>query len=132
MKAGVAAIAVTVVCFAGAVRAQEGRKVPSDSARIAISGCAKGRGFVVGFPSDHEPTQTDIAPGRRFRLNGPKDVLDDIKKREGRMIEVTGLVRKTALEGPGGIPLAGGRVRIGGGSPQASTNDPTHGLQGYN
>ncbi len=104
------------LCLAGAVSAQE-RPVPGDSARVAIPGCAKGRVFIVAATPEHEPTQVEIAPGRRFRLSGPKDVLNDIKKREGRMIEVTGLVRKAALKGPGGIPIAGGRVRIGGGLP---------------
>ena len=95
--------------------------MPSDSARVAIPGCAKGRAFIVTQSPEHEPTQADIAPGRRFRLSGPKEILDDIKKHEGRLIEVTGLVRKDALKGPGGIGIAGGRVRIGGGSPVAPT-----------
>jgi hypothetical protein len=121
------ACAVSVV---GAVWAQE-RPVPDDSARVAIPGCAKGRVFIVTATPEHEPTQADIAPGRRFRLSGPKDVLNDIKKREGRMIEVTGLVRKKDLKGPGGIAVAGGRVRIGGGVPQSPTGDPTRTLGGY-
>ena len=80
---------------------------------------------------EHEPTQADIAPGRRFRLSGPKDVLADIKKHEGVLIEVTGLIRKNALKGPGGIGVAGGRVRIGAGVPQSPTGDPSHTLTSY-
>ena len=117
-------------CVVGIVCAQE-RPVPGDSARVAIPGCAKGRAFIVSASPEHEPTQVDIAPGRRFRLSGPKEILNDIKKYEGRLIEVTGLVRKAALKGPGGIGIAGGRVRIGGGSPVSSTGDPTRSLQGY-
>jgi hypothetical protein len=122
--------AAGMMCLAGAVAAQE-RPVPGDSARVAIPGCAKGRAFIVASTPEHEPTQVDIAPGRRFRLSGPKDILNDIKKYEGRLIEVTGLVRKNALKGPGGIGIAGGRVRIGGGSPVSPTGDPTRTLQGY-
>jgi hypothetical protein len=117
-------------CVVGIVGAQE-RPVPGDSARVAIPGCAKGRAFVVAETPEHEPTQVEIAPGRRFRLSGPKEILNGIKKHEGRLIEVTGLVRKNALKGPGGIGIAGGRVRIGGGSPVASTGDPSRTLQGY-
>jgi len=124
------ASAVCGACLTGVAYAQE-RPVPSDSARVAIPGCAKDRTFIVGTTPNHEPTQVAIAPGRRFRLSGPKDVLNDIKKREGRMIEVTGLVRKAALTGPGGIPVAGGRVRIGAGLPQSPTGDPSHTLGGY-
>jgi hypothetical protein len=127
LRAVVLAAGFSVV---GNVRAQE-RPVPGDSARVAIPGCAKGRAFVVADTPEHEPTQVDIAPGRRFRLSGPKEILDDIKKHEGRLIEVTGLVRKAALKGPGGIGIAGGRVRIGGGAPVSGTGDPTRSLQGY-
>jgi len=111
-------------------RAQE-RPVPSDSARVSIPGCAEGRVFTVTFPPQHEPSRSDIAAGRHFRLSGDKEALNDIKKHEGQLIEVTGLVRKNALTGPGGIPVAGGRVRIGAGVPQAPTADPSHGLTGY-
>jgi len=126
-----AAAAIAILSATGVMRAQE-RPVPGDSARVSVPGCAKGRVFIVTTTPEHEPSQADIAPGRRFRLSGEKDVLNDIKKREGRMIEVTGLIRKAALAGPGGIAVAGGRVRIGGGAPQASTGDPTRSLEGYN
>jgi len=121
---------VCAVCLAGTASAQE-RPVPGDSARVAIPGCAKGRTFIVAETPEHEPSQVEIAPGRRFRLSGEKDVLNDIKKREGQMIEVTGLVRKADLKGPSGIAVAGGRVRIGGGVPQSPTGDVSHTASGY-
>jgi hypothetical protein len=117
-------------CVTGILCAQE-RPVPSDSARVAIPGCVKGTAFIVTKAPENQPTQGNIAPGRRFRLSGPKDVLKDIKKHEGRLIEVTGLIRKNDLKGPGGIGVAGGRVRIGAGVPQSPTGDPSHALTGY-
>ena len=36
------------------------------------------------------------------------------------MLEVTGLVRKSQVGGPGGVAIAGGRVRIGGGHAASS------------
>ena len=117
-------------CVTGILCAQE-RPVPSDSARVAIPGCVKGSAFIVMKAPENQPTQGDIEPGRRFRLSGPKDVLADIKKHEGRLIEVTGLIRKNALKGPGGIGVAGGRVRIGAGVPQAPTGDPSRALPSY-
>ena len=117
-------------CVTGILCAQE-RPVPSDSARVAIPGCVKGSAFIVMKAPENQPTQGDIEPGRRFRLSGPKDVVKDIKKHEGQLLEVTGLIRKNALRGPGGIGIAGGRVRVGGGSPQAPTGDPTRTLSGY-
>ena len=110
---------VIALLASGALVAAQEREVPKDSARITVAGCTKGRTLVVMAREGHEPASGQLAPGRRFRLSGNKNVLNDIEKREGMMIEVTGLVRKAELEGPGGITTGGGRVRIGGGAPQA-------------
>jgi hypothetical protein len=113
-----------LVLASGALLVAQEREVPKDSTRITIPGCADGRTFVVAAREGHEPTSGDLKPGRRFRLSGSKDVLKEIEKREGMMVQVTGLVRKAELAGPGGITTGGGRVRIGGGPPQAQGGDP--------
>jgi hypothetical protein len=119
-----------IVSGAALVAQEQERKVPNDSQRITVPGCAKGRTFIVATREGHEPTSGELAPGRRFRLSGDKDILKEIEKREGMMVQVTGLVRKAELAGPGGITTGGGRVRIGGGPPQAQvgggpSNTPT-------
>ena len=106
--------AVPVAAFA-----QEEKQPPADSSRVSIQGCAKGRNFVTTEPPETEPSRVYVPAGRRFRLNGPKTMLADIKKQEGMMIEVTGLVKKSDLREPNGLPIRGGRVTIGGGTPQA-------------
>jgi len=110
-----------VILASGALApiAGQEREVPKDSTRITVPGCTKGRSFIVAAREGHDPTSGELAPGRRFRLSGPKDILKDIEKREGMMVEITGLVRKAELAGPGGVSTGGGRVRIGGGAPQA-------------
>jgi hypothetical protein len=118
-------IALAVALGWGGLMAAQEREVPNDSSRISIPGCAKDRTFVVGSLPEDEPVRSDVAPGRRFRMNGPKKVLDEIRAREGSMIEVTGLVRKSQMAGPGGIAIAGGRVRIGGAVPQSPTASPS-------
>jgi hypothetical protein len=116
------AVAVVLVFIAAAgPRAQE-KKVPSDSARITIPGCAKDRRFIVARTPAHETARSVVEPGRRFRLNGKKPLLEEIKTQQASMIEVTGLVRQADLSGPGGISVGG--VRIGGGPPQAGVADP--------
>jgi len=121
---GLMKFAVPVLMFAAAVSlsAQE-KKVPKDSLRVSIPGCSRGSAFVVTASPEPDRTSNEIAIGRRFRLTGPRDVLNEIKKREGTMVEVTGIIKKNDLKGPGGISLGGGRVRIGG-VPQ----DPTSGV----
>jgi hypothetical protein len=115
------ALALASAALVGAQERE--RDVPKDSERISIPGCARGRNFIVGARPEHEPVRSDIEPGRRFRLSGPKKVLDDIEAREAYMVEVTGLVRKGQLAGPGGISIAGGRVRIGGQQPRVGMGD---------
>jgi hypothetical protein len=111
-------IFVVAVVLAGMAaplsRAQEQeRPVPSSSARITIPGCARDRRFIVGRTEAHETTRSGIEAGRRFRLNGKKPLLDDIKKQQANMIEVTGLVRRQDLPAPGGVSVGGARISPG-------------------
>ncbi len=109
--------AALLLAFGSGPGAQE-REVPKDSERLSLRGCARGRTFIVAPRSEHEPVRSDVEPGRRFRLSGPKKILEDIHARERTMLEVTGLVRKSQVAGPGGVAIAGGRIRIGGGMPR--------------
>ena len=122
MKYGIALLLITISITGSA---QEEKPVPKDSVRVSIPGCSKGSAFVVTESPEGERTSVEIKAGRRFRLTGKKDLLNEVKAREGYMIEVTGIVRKNDLQGPGGITLGGGRVRIGGGAPVSNGGSPT-------
>ncbi|HEY1302023.1 MAG TPA: hypothetical protein VGF24_00645 [Vicinamibacterales bacterium] len=124
MKHAVPALILAAVVGVSAQETE--KKVPKDSTRISIPGCSRGSAFVVTASPEAERTSTEIATGRRFRLTGQKSLLNEIKAHEGTIIEVTGLIKKSDLNGPGGISLGGGRVRIGGGPPQ----DPVGGVVG--
>lgn len=116
-------IPLLVVLFMTAVVAQprsEEGPVDSSSARVSLSGCLKGRAFVVGRPREGEPINVLIAPGTVFRLAGSKAVMNEVKKRDKSAVELTGLVRKTGV--PQGMPIAGGRIRVGG---MPANQDPT-------
>jgi hypothetical protein len=113
-------LAIGLLVFGGLVSAQE-KPVPKDSTRVFINGCAKGQVFIAGERTEDQPGRSDIPEGSRFRLNGPKKLLNEIKAHKGTTIEVTGLVRKGQFE-QGGIAL-GGHVRVGGATPMS--NDPT-------
>jgi hypothetical protein len=121
MKYRIAALILTI----GIAAAAQERPVPKDSVRVSIPGCSKGSAFVVMESPEEERTSVEIRTGRRFRLTGKKELLNEIKRREGNMIEVTGIVRRNDLEGPGGITLGGGRVRIGGSQPVAGSGSVT-------
>jgi hypothetical protein len=92
-----------------AASAQQEKPVPKDSVRISIPGCAKGVMFTVTESPEHE-SRSSVAPGRRFRLAGKKELLKEIREREGSMIEVTGLILKGQNDQSG--VAVGGNVRI--------------------
>jgi hypothetical protein len=123
MKYGIASLILTIGITAAA---QEEKPVPKDSVRVSIPGCSKGSAFVVTESPEGERTSIEIKTGRRFRLTGKKELLTEIKKREGNMIEVTGIIRRNDLEGPGGLTLGGGRVRIGGQQPVSGAGSVTN------
>jgi hypothetical protein len=116
-------ILVGVLLGTGVLAAQE-RKIPKDSELVSLRGCADGRTFIVGPRSEDQPGTLSVAPGRRFRLNGSKKILDEIKARERSVIEVSGLIRKADVNPPQGVGVLGGRVRIGGSVPRDPISDP--------
>ena len=121
----------TVVLAAGlgvVASGQQEKPVPKDSVRISIPGCAKGVMFTVTESPEHE-SRSSVAPGRRFRLAGKKDLPKEIRDREGSVIEVTGLILKGQID-QSGVAI-GGNVRISpgptpgsavGGNPNYSQN----------
>jgi hypothetical protein len=117
-------IAVGLVVGTGVLAGAQDREIPKDSELVSIRGCANNRTFIVAPRSEDQPGTLSIAPGRRFRLNGSKKILDDIKARQRSMIEVTGLIKKSDVNPPQGVPLLGGRVRIGGAMPREGMNNP--------
>lgn len=115
-----------VMLSAALVVAQE-KPVPKDSERLTVAGCAYDRLFLVDISPEHELPRSDLKPGRRLRLSGPRKLLDEIKVRQGSMVELTGLMRKSDLLEEG-VGLAGGKVRITGRSPIGVTGGPTSGV----
>jgi hypothetical protein len=115
---------VIALMLGASIAAAQEREVPKDSELVSIRGCANGRTFIVAPRSEDQPGTLSIAPGRRFRLNGSKKILDDIKARERSVIEVTGLIKKADVNPPQGMPVLGGRVRIGGALPRDPISNP--------
>ena len=103
--------------------AQEETRVPKDSALVSLNGCAKNGTFIVGERREDQPGTLEIKPGRRYRLNGPKALLNEIQAHRRTVMQVTGLIRKADVPSQG-ISVAGGRVRIGGAMPRDAISDP--------
>ena len=110
-----------------AAQQEERPKVPKDSVQVVVVGCLKGR---VLSAADVRQTDTQSGPIVRqhaFRLAGNKDLMKEVKKNDGQRVEVTGLIKKSALIEPG-IKFKGGRVVVGGGTmgggPSSRPPDP--------
>lgn len=103
--------------------AQETKKIPSDSVEVDARGCFKGRVFTATSRDETENTRRgpDIA-GRHFRVSGPREVMDQVKRYNGQFVELVGIVRKASLDDQGiGMRIGkGARVVIG-----APGTDPT-------
>ena len=99
---------------------QEHPQVPKDSLQLSITGCLTGRVLAV---SDVRRTDTESGPpvrAKSFRLSAKGDVMDDVKREDHHLVDVIGLVRKSALIEPG--VRIGKRITVGGGNPVAGSS----------
>ena len=109
------------VAAAPLVAQQEDRpKVPKDSVFVSVTGCLKGRVLRAADVREPDVREPDTISGlnirnHSFRLAGKKDVMNAVKKDDGHRVEVTGLIKKSALIEPG-IKFRGGRVVVGRGT----------------
>lgn len=110
MKTPLTTLAVAVAMIA-ALAAQEPKKVPKDSMRVSIPGCAKGYVFTTGPRSADEAGSTAVPEGMHLRMNGPRKLMKEIKGHQGSMLEITGLMRKDQIR-TDGVAIGGG-VRVG-------------------
>lgn len=102
---------------------QEHPKVPKDSIMLVVTGCLKGRVLAV---SDVRQTDTQSGPivrSKSFRVAGKKDIMKEVKEHDGHLVDVTGIVKKSALIEPG--IKVGKSVTIGGGPPVAGSGGTT-------
>ena len=118
----ITAIIAGSVMLGGVAVAQE-KPVPKDSARVTVPGCSKGIVFTAGPRTEDQVGRTEIPEGMRFRMNGPKPVMTQIKAHEGQTIQITGLVKKGQYDGTG-IKVGGG-VRITPGTGGVSVGRPS-------
>lgn len=110
------------------VEPQEKPRVPEDSVELTVVGCLKGRAFST-VPQREADVQRGPNVGQRtFRLAGKKDVMDEVKKLDRRLVEVIGIVKRSSLDDKGvrigGVAISGGPpvARSGSGAPTGVDN----------
>ena len=74
------------------------KKVPKDSVELTVVGCLKGR---VLKTVDKRTADVESGPyvgARSFHLASKKPVTEEIKRQQGHLVEVTGLVKRSSLD----------------------------------
>ena len=102
---------------------QEHPKVPKDSIMLVVTGCLKGRVLAVSDVRQEDTQSGPIVKAKSFRVAGKKDIMKDVKDHDGHLVDVTGIVKKSALIEPG--IKVGKSVTIGGGPPVAGSGGAT-------
>ncbi len=80
---------------------QEKPKVPKDSIELTVIGCLKGRVLKTVANRQADVESSPFVGERTFRLAGKRDVMDEVKKHDGHLVEVVGLVKRSALDDDG-------------------------------
>ena len=105
-----------------AAQQEEKPKVPKDSYLVTVVGCLKGRVLKAADIRQMDTTSGPVIRNSAFRLTAKKDVMNQVKENDGQRVEVTGLIKKSALMEPG-VKFKGGRVVIGGGTMASGTSN---------
>jgi hypothetical protein len=123
-----AVVLMTVVALASVqAEPQEPRKVPKDSLELTVIGCLKGRVLTTVAKTGADVERgLDVGEGRQFRLNGKREVMDEVKHRNRQLVEAVGLVKRSALDDKG---IKAGPVSITGGSPVAGSGHIPTGVE---
>lgn len=108
----------TFALTAAQAEPQDQPRVPEDSVELTVVGCLKGRAFST-VPQREADVQRGPNVGQRtFRLAGKREVMDEVKKLDRRLVEIVGIVKRSSLDDKG-VKIGG--VAISGGSPVAGT-----------
>lgn len=94
---------------------EEKPKVPKDSVMAVITGCIKGHVIHAADVRQTDTTSGVNITGHTFRISGKKDVMNVVKEKDGERVELTGLIKKSALI-ESGMKFKGGRIVVGGGT----------------
>lgn len=98
---------------ASGTRAQDTeKKKDKDSVELVVRGCLKGRALQANdVRLAEEEERAPVIQARTFRVDGAREILDEVKRQNKRYVEATGRVKRSALT-PAGAGITVGRTRI--------------------
>jgi hypothetical protein len=116
------ALSLVIAALPVAFAAQEGAQKPDPSkADIRVTGCAKGS--TLTETNLRIAGATDQTPVRRWRLRGPKALMNQIKQHEGREVEIAGTTKNADSMATAGKRIGKTNIYIGG-DPNRPMRDP--------
>lgn len=118
-------VALTLVAVSPQESSQEKPRVPKDSVEIVVIGCLTGRALKASDVRQVDTQSGPIVSGRTFRVAAKGEVMDEIKKQDSHLVEVVGIVKRSALDDKG--VKVGRGIEINGGSPVARSGIPSGG-----
>lgn len=117
--------ALSLVALVPQEGSQEKPRVPKDSIEVVVVGCLTGRALKASDVRQVDTQSGPIVSGRTFRVAAKGEVMDEIKKQDGHLVEVVGIVKRSALDDKG-IKVGKG-IEINGGSPVSRSGIPSGG-----
>ena len=104
---------------------QERPRVPEDSIELMVVGCLKGRVLTTVANRQRDVEVGPFVGSRHFRLAGKRELMDEVKKHDGHLVEVVGIVKRSALDDKGAVKVGPATVRPPSSSPSASGRMPS-------
>ncbi len=106
---------------------EDEKKKDKESIELVVTGCLKGRALQA---EDVRPAREDdltVIQARTFRVNGAREVMDELKKQNNRYVEAKGRVKRSSLAAIGpGIDVGGARITVTPGTMGNPSRAPQH------
>jgi hypothetical protein len=116
-------LALTLATFIPQEGSQEKPRIPKDSVEVVVIGCLTGRALKASEVRQYDVQSGPIVAGRTFRVAAKGEVMDEIKKQDGHLVEAVGIVKRSALDDKG-VKVTRG-IEVNGGSPVSRTGIPS-------
>lgn len=92
---------------------EDEKKKDKESIELVVTGCLKGRALQAEEVRPAKEDDLTVIQARTFRVNGAREVMDEITKQNNRYVEAKGRVKRSALLAPGpGIDVGGARITV--------------------
>ena len=92
---------------------EDEKKKDKDSIELVVTGCLKGRALQAEEVRPAKEDDLTVIQARTFRVNGAREIMDEIKKQNNRYVEAKGRVKRSSLAAIGpGIDVGGARITV--------------------